>query len=179
MVDIALETITQSKGPVAENVKISKEEKKAAMQKDNKLPLYSIELSNSWTGTTTINSGAHLTGTASSISGGNIVNNGSLVYYGPSNTTTQAISGTGDLTVQSQGTQAFTGGISQSRMFVQVGGASLSGVNSFTGTNGVTLLGGTALTVTDGASLTGADTGGYKPQNSDLPSATDLYAGPA
>lgn len=51
MVDIALETITQSKGPVAENVKISKEEKKAAMQKENKLPLYSIELSNSWTGT--------------------------------------------------------------------------------------------------------------------------------
>lgn len=51
MVDIALETIIQSKGPVAENIKISKEEKQAAMKKANKLPLYGIELSNSWLGT--------------------------------------------------------------------------------------------------------------------------------
>ncbi|HVL01357.1 MAG TPA: hypothetical protein VM553_16180 [Dongiaceae bacterium] len=53
-IDLSQESIIQSKGPVAENVKISKEEKSNAMKKENKLPLNPIALSNSWVGTGTV-----------------------------------------------------------------------------------------------------------------------------
>lgn len=51
MVDLVLESITQSKGPKGENIRVSKDEKIAAMRKAPHLPLIGIDVGNSWIGT--------------------------------------------------------------------------------------------------------------------------------
>ncbi|WP_163360619.1 hypothetical protein, partial [Klebsiella aerogenes] len=59
---------------------------------------------NSWTGIKAINSGVTLQGSTNSISGGSIVDNGTLTYsQGTSGTIAQAISGTGALVVTAGG----------------------------------------------------------------------------
>ncbi|MFZ5603069.1 MAG: hypothetical protein ACOY7J_11515 [Pseudomonadota bacterium] len=53
-VDLSLETIVETTGPAAENIRISKDDKIAAMKKDDTLPLYAIDVSNSWVGAGTL-----------------------------------------------------------------------------------------------------------------------------
>ncbi|WP_163113360.1 hypothetical protein, partial [Acinetobacter baumannii] len=66
--------------------------------------VFNLTGTNSWTGITTINSGVTLQGSTNSISGGSIVDNGTLTYsQGTSGTIAQAISGTGALVVTAGG----------------------------------------------------------------------------
>ena len=72
---------------------------------------------NSWSGTTTIETGVTVQGTTATISGSDIVDNGALVYdQGANGTLTQAISGSGTLTklgtgvVTLAGANSYTGG---------------------------------------------------------------------
>jgi autotransporter-associated beta strand protein len=74
---------------------------------------------NSWSGVTTVDAGTTLDGTAATISGGSIVNNGTLRYTGNGSTVAKPISGTGNV--------AFTVGTGNA-------GLTLSGANSWTGT---------------------------------------------
>ncbi|MES2988866.1 MAG: autotransporter-associated beta strand repeat-containing protein [Pseudomonadota bacterium] len=101
---------------------------------------------NSWTGTTTINSGATLQGTNASISGASIINDGRLIYDQNTNgTVAKDISGSGSL--ETSGTGAVT----------------LTGTNSWTGTttiNAGSTLRGTSATIA-GASIVNNGTLNY------------------
>jgi fibronectin-binding autotransporter adhesin len=119
---------------------------------------------NSWSGTTTINPGMTLTGTTQSISGGNIVDNGTLVFsQNFVGTYSTAISGTGALAVNGGGTVALFGSNSYAGATTVSGGGTVLQVGDG-GTNGT--LGTGDVTVDSGAQITFARTDNYNFANS-------------
>ncbi|MDZ4113698.1 MAG: hypothetical protein U1E18_29465 [Brevundimonas sp.] len=112
---------------------------------------------NAWGGVTTVNSGVTISGTTGSISGGSIVNNGTLIYTNVSaGTATQNISGSGGIQVTGTGV-TLNGNITTAGQ-VQVNGAgaslTLGGTRSGGATTGVLVSGaGATLTVADGGAI--------------------------
>lgn len=88
---------------------------------------------NSWTGTTTINSGVTARGSTTAISGSNIVNNGTVTYaQSGSSSSGTVISGTGALRLESgqvtlTGSNTYTGGTTVAGGRLQVGDGTTNG----------------------------------------------------
>lgn len=94
---------------------------------------------NAWGGVTTVNPGVNLQGTTGSISGGSIVNNGTLTYVNTtSGTVSQNISGSGQINVSGLGA-----------------GQALTFAGNLTNANGIDILDGSAITNT--GSITAAN----------------------
>ncbi|QDP20430.1 hypothetical protein FMM02_10980 [Sphingomonas xanthus] len=117
---------------------------------------------NSWSGTTTIEAGASLSGTSNSISGGSIVNNGNLSFdQASSGTVGQAISGNGSVAVYGGGELTFANSltfagsmqVSDSQAIFQA--ANTVGPVFLYGDDGAVIVG------SDGSLTTGASFGVY------------------
>ena len=92
---------------------------------------------NNWAGTTAVSSGTTLQGTSATISGGSIVDNGTLAYrQAASGTVAQAISGSGTVTVgglTGGNTLTFAGANTQSGGFVVTDASAVAFTGSATG----------------------------------------------
>ena len=95
--------------------------------------LFNLTGTNSWTGTTTINSGVTARGSTTAISGSNIVNNGTVTYaQSGSSSSGTVISGTGALRLESgqvtlTGSNTYTGGTTVAGGRLQVGDGTTNG----------------------------------------------------
>ena len=95
--------------------------------------LFNLTGTNSWTGTTTINSGVTARGSTTAISGSDIVNNGTVTYaQSGSSSSGTVISGTGALRLESgqvtlTGSNTYTGGTTVAGGRLQVGDGTTNG----------------------------------------------------
>ena len=115
---------------------------------------------NAWGGVTTVNSGVTVAGTTGSISGGSIVNNGTLNYANTAaGTASQNISGTGAINIAGTAATTLAGAITTTGQLT-VSGANadliIAGTRSGASNTGVLVSGaGADLTVANGGSVVG------------------------